>query len=226
MRISAHHNRTPSAPRRDGSTDRLRTEVTHIYKLTSRFLADPDVYNNDWILNNLVTYTKELRIFLSDAEVQTMMDFQKLRLHFCGLMEELFEGINRSKTPSRWLPFESRKSAFALMEEWAPPTGRREDTMRFNFTQQPDTHERPRNVLVEIGKKELKTAALSAMASLCVSRTGSKEIPTNEMCRQDRLALRLKAIPFCRLISAGCFNGSMITSATSTTKSSQSAVVL
>jgi hypothetical protein len=176
------HNRTPSAPRGDGSIDRLRTEITHIYKLTSRFLVDPEVYNNDWILNNLVTYTKELRLFLSDAEVQTMMDFQKLRLHFCGLMEELFEGINRSKTPSRWLPFESRKSAFALMEDWcgSSPNGShmtgRDDAMRFHYSQHNDATERPRNVLMEIEKKELKTAALSAMASLCV-RFYSKPAP-------------------------------------------------
>lgn len=176
IRMGTHY-RTPSSPRRNRKTDRLRTEVTHVYKLTSHFLHEPEVYNDDWIVNNLVTYTKDLRIFLSDAEVQNDWEFQRLRFHYCGLMEELFEGINRTKDPSRWLPFESRKSAFSLMEDWCgyspnqDQIAQREENMRkFAIAHPHETGQmRITAAAMEIEKKNLRAAALSAMASLCVS---------------------------------------------------------
>lgn len=175
LRIGTHH-RTPSGARRNRNTDRLRTEVTHVYKLTSTFLREPDVHNDDWIVNNLVTYTKDLRIFLSDAEVQNDWEFQRLRYHYCGLMEELFEGINRRPDPSRWIPFEARKSAFSLMEDWCGYSpnqhqiAQREDHMRKLALAQQHEYGELRNTAaaMEIEKKNLRAAALSAMASLCV----------------------------------------------------------
>ncbi|KAG2421135.1 hypothetical protein HFD88_000751 [Aspergillus terreus] len=174
IRIGAHY-RSPSSPRRNRKTDRLRTEVTHVYKLTSHFLQESEVYNDDWIVNNLVTYAKDLRIFLSDAEVQNDWEFQRLRFHFCGLMEELFEGVNRTKDPSRWIPFESRKSAFSLMEDWcgyspnqAQISQREENMRKYAISQQVETGElRNTAAAMEIEKKNLRAAALSAMASLC-----------------------------------------------------------
>ncbi|KAJ5102364.1 hypothetical protein NUU61_004586 [Penicillium alfredii] len=174
IRIGSHY-RTPSSPRRNRKTDRLRTEVTHVYKLTSHFLQEPEVYNDDWIVNNLITYARDIRIFLSDAEVQNDWEFQRLRFHYCGLMEELFEGINRTKDPSRWMPFESRKSAFSLMEDWCgyspnqAQISEREDNMRKFAMAQPHETGEMRNTAaaMEIQKKNLRASALSAMASLC-----------------------------------------------------------
>ncbi|WEW57354.1 Cell morphogenesis protein PAG1 [Emydomyces testavorans] len=173
VRIGTHH-RTPSSPRRNRQTDRLRTEVTNVYKATSHFLKEPEVYNDDWILNNLITYTRDLRIFLSDVEVQNDLEFQSLRFHYCGLMEQLFEGIKRSKDPLRWMPFESRKSTFSLMEDWcgySPNQSQinvREENMRkLALARQIDHGEVRSTAAMEIEKRNLRMAALSAMASLC-----------------------------------------------------------
>jgi len=171
------HQRTGSSPRRNRKTDLLRTEVTHVYKLTSRFLREPAVLQDEWILNNLSSYTKDLMIFLSDAEIENDWECQRLRRHYCGLTEELYQGINRTPDPSRWMAFESRKSSFALMEDWcgySPNQSRisqREDNMRRSvLDQHQDTGERTNvTAAMEIEKKNLKTAALSAMAALCVS---------------------------------------------------------
>lgn len=176
LRIGTHQ-RSGSSPRRNRRTDRLRTEVTHVYKLTARFLREPQVLEDEWIINNISTYTKDLMIFLSDAEIQNDWECQKLRRQYCGLLEELFDGINRTKDPSRWMAFESRKSAFALMEDWcgySPNQSRisqREDTMRQSaLDQHLDTGERTNvTAAMEIEKRNLTTAALSAMAALCVS---------------------------------------------------------
>ena len=168
------HQRTASSPRRNRRTDLLRTEITHVYRLTSHFLKESDVYQDDWILNNLVVYTKDLKLFLMDGEVQMDWEFQKLRRHYCGLMEELFEGINRTKDPSRWMTFESRKSSFALMEDWcgySPNQNQirqREDSMRQSMIDQQSLGERGTvTAAMEIEKRNLRTAALSAMAALC-----------------------------------------------------------
>ncbi|KAJ5894826.1 hypothetical protein N7495_006517 [Penicillium taxi] len=174
MRIGTHL-RTPSSPRRNRKTDRLRTEVTHVYKLTSHFLRELAVYNDDWVVNNLVTYARDIRLFLSDVDVQSDWEFQRLRFHYCGLMEELFEGVNRTKDPSRWMPFESRKSAFSLMEDWCgyspnqEQIAAREESMRKYAPAQPREGGEMRNAAAatEIEKKNLRAASLSAMASLC-----------------------------------------------------------
>ncbi|KAI9675926.1 MAG: Cell morphogenesis protein PAG1 [Trizodia sp. TS-e1964] len=173
-RMSAHQ-RTGSSPKRSRRTDRIRTEVTHVYRLTSHFLKDRDVLDDQWILNNLLTYTKDLRMFLGDAEVQTDWDFQGLRRHYCGLMEELFEGINKTEDPSRWMPFEARKSSFALMEDWcgfSPNLDNlraREASLKLFLLEHQREHGENQLILstVEKEKKELRTAALSAMAALC-----------------------------------------------------------
>ncbi|KAI0478763.1 cell morphogenesis N-terminal-domain-containing protein [Xylariaceae sp. FL0804] len=168
------HQRTNSGHRLNRKMDPLWTELTHVYKLTSHFLKDPEVYQDDWIINNLCIYTKDLKLFLMDGEVQMDWDFQKLRRHYCGLMEELFEGINRTKDPSRWMTFESRKSSFALMEDWCgfspnqPQIRQREDTMRQSMIDQQSVAERGIvTAAMEIEKRNLRTAALSAMAALC-----------------------------------------------------------
>ncbi|MBE3044333.1 hypothetical protein IMZ48_17560, partial [Candidatus Bathyarchaeota archaeon] len=168
------HQRSNSNPKRNRKMDLLRTEITHVYKLTSHFLKDPEVYGDEWILNNLVAYTKDLKLFLMDGEVQTDWEFQKLRRHYCGLVEELFEGINRTSDPSRWMSFESRKSAFSLMEDWcgfSPNQTQirvKEDMMRQSLMDQQGLGERgTATAAMEIEKRNLRTAALSAMAALC-----------------------------------------------------------
>ena len=176
QRIGIQHQRTGSHPRRNPSTDRLRTEVTQVYRLTARFLHEPAVLQDEWILNNLCTYTKDLMIFLNDANVQNDWACQKLRRQYCGLMEELFESISRTAEPSKYISFDSRKSAFALMEDWGGYSSnqaridQREHIWQYDLEQHPDTGERTNvTVTIEIEKKNLKTAALSAMAALCVS---------------------------------------------------------
>ena len=179
MRVG--HQRTNSGARRNRRTDRLRTEVTHVYKLTSRFLHEKEVLREDWILNNLIKYTDEMRFFLSDAEVQNDFEFQTLRRHYCGLVEEVFEGIGRTKEPNKWMSFEGRKATFALMEDWcgySPDQNQislREEHMKQSAIDQNQDNTERTNITVNFEKEKgnLKAAALSAMASLCVSRMKS-----------------------------------------------------
>ncbi|EDU42243.1 cell morphogenesis protein (PAG1) [Pyrenophora tritici-repentis Pt-1C-BFP] len=142
-----NHNRTISSPRpMNFRTDHLRTEITH-----------------------------DLRIFLSDTEVQLEVRYLKLRTHYCGLVEVLFEGINKTSDPLRWMPFQARKAAFTLMEEWCGYSAnqaqirQREEHMRRSILDRAIEADNKGNVTaaLEIEKRDLRTAALSAMAALC-----------------------------------------------------------
>ncbi|KAL2208726.1 transcriptional activator leucine zipper [Sarocladium strictum] len=168
------HQRTNSSPRRNRKMDLLRTEITHVLKLTAHYLKRPEIYQADFFLETVTIYARDLKLFLMDGEVQMDWEFQKLRRHYCGLMEALFEGINLTEDPSRWMTFESRKSAFSLMEDWCgfspnqPQIRAREDTMRQSLINQQTLNERGTlTAAMEIEKRNLRTAALSAMAALC-----------------------------------------------------------
>ena len=168
------HQRTGSAPRRNRKMDLLRTEITHVFKLTAHFLKDPEIYQNDFYMAQLSNYTKELKLFLMDGEVQMDWEFQRLRRHYCGLVEALFEGITKTKDPMRWMTFESRKSAFSLMEDWcgfSPDQTHiqaREHSMRKSIIEKKGTNEDGQlTAAMEIEKRNLRGAALSAMAALC-----------------------------------------------------------
>ncbi|CAK7268880.1 Cell morphoproteinsis protein PAG1 [Sporothrix epigloea] len=170
------HQRTNSSPRRNKKMDLLRTEITHVYRLTAHFMKLPEVYNDDWVLKHLVLYTRDMKLFLMDGEVQLNIEFQRLRRHYCGLMEELYMGINRSSDPSRWMTFEARKSAFTLMEGWcgfSPSQNQlyqRDENGRLSMIDQyvqPRLPDSTLTVAMEREKRHLRTAALSAMAALC-----------------------------------------------------------
>ncbi|POS88404.1 hypothetical protein EPUL_000061, partial [Erysiphe pulchra] len=181
------HRRTTSNSWKNRRTDLLRTEVAHVYQLTAHFLKDPDIYQDEWILNNIVAYTKDLKQFLMDPEVQANWEFQKLRRYFCGVIEELFEGISLISNPSRWLDFESIKSSFALMEDWCgfstnqSQVRQREDSMKQSIIDQQSYGEWSTiTAAMEIEKRNLRTAALSAMAALCGGPLSfTAESPTN-----------------------------------------------
>jgi hypothetical protein len=171
----ATHSRTLSSPRRNERTDHLRTEITHVYKLTAQFLKAPEGYSDEWILNNLMNYTKDLRIFLSDTEIQNDAHFFKLRTHYCGLVEVLFEGVSKTSDPLQWMPFQARKAAFTLMEEWcgyaanqAQIRQREEHMRRSMLDREVDMgHKNQASAAHEIERRDLRTSALSAMAALC-----------------------------------------------------------
>ncbi|KAI5787397.1 cell morphogenesis N-terminal-domain-containing protein [Pyronema domesticum] len=167
--------RPAGGARRNRRQDRLRAEVTHVFQLTSHFLQRKEVYTDTWILRHMVAFIKDMKTFLNDPEVQYDWEHQKLRRYFCGLTEELYEGLRKSGNESMWLPFEGRLSVFILMQDWCGhgPNWQvvkdREERMRRSLinlqkeVQDPGTL----NAAMEIEKRDLKITALSAMASLC-----------------------------------------------------------
>ena len=171
----ASHQRSVSTARRSRRNDYLRTEITHLLSLTCHLLQDPIVSAEDYVLTNMVGYAKDLRLYLSDTEVQNELEFQKLRTHFCTLMETLYDSTKKLKDSSRWMSFQSRQATFALMENWCgfspneSQLRRHEDHLRRSLLDREfDLRNRGMiNSAIEKEKNELQTAALGAMASLC-----------------------------------------------------------
>ncbi|CCH42316.1 hypothetical protein BN7_1860 [Wickerhamomyces ciferrii] len=97
---------------------RLRVEVTHVLNIVSRFIEEESISQDEWIVDKLVGFIKVIKSFLSQYEVQHSFEFQKLRRYFCGLLENVYNGIQKNGDASKWLPFEARVACFTYLEEW------------------------------------------------------------------------------------------------------------
>ena len=155
--------------------DCLRTALTHLLSLTGHLLKDEPISEDDYAVTYLVDYAKSIRIFLSDSEVQGDFDYQRLRTHFCSLIEVLYECTRDLKDSKLRMSFQSRQAAFTLMENWCgfSPNERqlrqREDHLRRSILAN-EVDVRKQNVInsaIEKERIELQNAALSAMAALC-----------------------------------------------------------
>ncbi|RUS21260.1 hypothetical protein BC937DRAFT_93188 [Endogone sp. FLAS-F59071] len=169
-------NQKPHLTKRNRKFDRLRIEVMHLYQLTADSLSRETYLRDDAIVDMIMTYVKETKSFLADAEVQMDWDFQKLRRYFCGLVERLYENLSRLEDPTKIMSFETRLSLFKMFEQWcgygqsSKDTRDREARMLKDLLDQcKDSKER--GILtsnMEDERKALETAALGAMAALCV----------------------------------------------------------
>lgn len=171
----ALHQRNVSSPRRIRRTDCLRTEITHLLSLTSHLLKDEPILEDDFAVTYLIDYAKHLRIFLSDTEIQSELEFSRLRMHFCSLIEGLYDCTRELKDSTLRMSFQSRQATFSLMENWCgfSPNERqlrqREDHIRRSILAN-ELDIRKQGVInsaMEKERIELQNAALSAMAALC-----------------------------------------------------------
>ncbi|KAF2152437.1 putative cell morphogenesis protein [Myriangium duriaei CBS 260.36] len=186
---SGNHQRSMSSPRRAKRTDFLRTEITHLYRLTAHCIVDEQVIGNERVFVNMMAFTKNLRHFLNHDGIQHQLAFQKLRTHFCGLVEALYEMFSKKGELLKWMPFQTRKALFTMMEDWCgySPNQIRiteaEELMRRSLLEAtPDaTHRGGMTAALEIEKKDLRAAALSAMAGLCAG-------PVNNPSDEDTVA--------------------------------------
>lgn len=154
------HQRSGSASRQ--STDRLRTEVTHVYRLTSKFLQEEEISKDDWIIRNLVTYTNSMKRFLSDSEVQSDGEYSMLRRHYCGLVEEVYEALRKLPDSTAFMSFDDRKATFTLVEEWSGYLSASGQPINQDTLKEPG-----QTAALEIARIRLRNASLGAMSSLC-----------------------------------------------------------
>lgn len=149
----------------------------HVFYLTADCLSERSYLEDKEVMNIIMSYIKETKAFLADSEVQLEWEYHRLRVYLCGLTEKLYENIMRLDDPTSVMSFETRLSLYKMFEEWcgygmyANTTRNREAAMMREILEQcRDTSERASATqLMEEERKALESAALSAMAMLCVS---------------------------------------------------------
>ncbi|KAK9472091.1 cell morphogenesis N-terminal-domain-containing protein [Dipodascopsis tothii] len=159
--------------RRNRRQDFLRTEITHVLQLSSHFLQDAPACDHG-VIEQLVAFVKYMKNFLAQVDVQVDWEYQKIRAYFCGLIQGVFEGIGKTGAPARFMPFEGRVSCFRLIEEWCghgqyAALTRERDKRMMQFALEQCRDEAEQGILiasVELERRNLELAALSAMASL------------------------------------------------------------
>lgn len=171
--------------------DLLREQIADILRLNDRFLALPEILKDDWCIETLLHFLKDTKIYLMSDHVQNSFEHQKLRRHFCGLLQGVWEGIADLPRVTDLFPFDGRVSCFRLIEEWCGHgpyeqiTNARADHMRQAIIQQ---HRDIRDqgaltATMELEKRQVEQAALQAMASLCrgpvyqaIESSGSRKV--------------------------------------------------
>lgn len=170
-----NHQRSMSSPRRPRRADHLRLEITHLFSLTVHLLKHPAISGDEYVLEYITDYTKHLRLFLSDSDIQGQLEYQKLRTYYCALTEGLYDCSRHLKDSSRWMSFQARQATFALMENWCgfspnEPQLRAHENHVARSILDREQDLRSRGIInskIEKERNELQTAALGAMAALC-----------------------------------------------------------
>ncbi|KAI9472344.1 MAG: cell morphogenesis C-terminal-domain-containing protein [Benjaminiella poitrasii] len=163
------NNQKPYQNKRSKKNDRLRISLMNLLEMTAHCLTD-----DDKPMSVVMSYIKETKSFLMDTEVQIEWEYQRLRIHLCGLVDKVYEGILQLENPSTVMSFETRLSLYKMMEEWcgygmaAKTAQQREATMMRDVLEQcKDLKERASMTQVmEEERKALELASLSAMATL------------------------------------------------------------
>lgn len=158
--------------KRDPGEDRVRIEVVHILSiLTSRFKSSSVLYSDDLTVANLVSIIKNVKAFLTIQSIQTLPEFQRLRIYFSAFLENVFIGLKEKLDLNRWLPFEARIGCFNFLQEWSG-FGESKAIVEERYatmTQKAQLMKEPTTAvaILELEKKTLQNATLSCMATIC-----------------------------------------------------------
>lgn len=170
---------------KDPAEDRLRIEIIHILsKVTTRFGAHNIIYNDEWMIANLVSIIKSVKNLLSTPSVQVNVEYQKLRRYFCVFLERVFIGLEKKADLNRWLPFEARIGCLNYLREWCG-FGDSKGITEERFKIMRDKCNQSKNLasaaaILEVERNQLLLATLSCMATiLSGSITQQIDIPGN-----------------------------------------------
>jgi hypothetical protein len=151
---------------RSNSQDRLHTAVAQVYQLTAHFIKNPRAMEDPTSLNLLLGFVRETTLYLRNPAVREDLELQRLRRFFCGVVENLFDGlasVNEADS-RRWLSPNQRLSLYRLCEDWCS-YGVEGTRRRFGS----GSYDRGSgNQLFGPEADQLSAAAAGAMAALCV----------------------------------------------------------
>jgi hypothetical protein len=155
--------------------ERLRVAVTRIYFLTAHHLSQQRSMGKQTALSHVLKFVRNAQIFLCTAEVRDNHTLQKLRRYFCGVVEQLFDGLASLNDSGRFIQPNMHLTLYRLCEEWCQHGSHRDGVKRRLISRQRAaavSSEDDRSDAVEKFQKEtlaLSEAAVGALSSLCVS---------------------------------------------------------
>ncbi|EPX74118.1 morphogenesis protein Mor2 [Schizosaccharomyces octosporus yFS286] len=162
--------------RRNKSDNLLRSEIAHIFALTSHLLVHDSMKDEGDTLLIISEFLKDLKVFLTSC-TQTDVSSLKIKCYFAQLLEKLivFQNLNNGV---EILPLSGRVSCWKLLDEW---TGfgpaqevmkNQQDEIRFSIVENnKDIRERDRLLAsFEAAKQNLEYLTIKAMIALSTSR--------------------------------------------------------
>ena len=157
------------AVERSRRQERLHSAVARIYWITAQHLPHQRSAGRQAALSNVLKFVRNTQTFLLSPEMRDNFALQRLRCHFCGTVERLFDGLSTLKDSDRFIPSNMHLTLYRLCEEWCQ-LGPQSDTVTRRFLSM--------QKLAAVARCEpdfqretvaLSDAAIGAMASLCVS---------------------------------------------------------
>ena len=155
---------------------RFYTAVTRIYFLTASSLLDQRSAGRQAALAHVLKFVRQTQSYLTSSENRDLYTLQRLRRYFCGTVERVFEGMATLKDSDRFIPPKIHLSLYRLCEEWCQ-FGKQSDVVkrRLILMQKTAATGAPEPQLqaeaierFQTETKQLSTAAVGALASLCV----------------------------------------------------------
>lgn len=167
--VNSHH-RGISSPRRQSPSAYPSTALARVYELTSPLISLAGSKNDEWILEHVATYLKNLALHLQVEENNT--DGSSLQRHYCGLLENFFLGIQTTNNAEKWMSFQVRRASFVLLETWFTKSHAKDESQHKEEGENDRYSNRSRAAkpLTTASFREhrkLRDAASSAMAVLC-----------------------------------------------------------
>lgn len=166
-----------SMSRRTRRQDRLYLAVAHIYQLTARYMKDQRGVDRQDTLTNVLKFVKNTQVFLSSPEIRGDWQMQCMRRYFCGIVEQLFDGLSNLQSSDRFVPAHTHLTLYRLCEEWCQ-CGSQSDRVKQRLVAMqtaatagfPDPQQKAEAIeRFQTETRSLSHAASGAMAALCVS---------------------------------------------------------
>ena len=166
------------------------TAVTRIYFLTANLLLEQRSAGRQAALAHVLKFVRQTQSYLTSPDNRDLYTLQRLRRYFCGTVERVFGGMAVLKDSDRFIPPKIHLSLYRLCEEWCQ-FGKQSDVVkrRLIFMQKAAATGAPEPQLqaeaierFQTETKQLSTAAVGALASLCVR---ARPFPFERMTEND-----------------------------------------
>ncbi|KAL5476804.1 TAO3 [Sanghuangporus weigelae] len=165
---------SPTSTRRSRRQDRQYLAVAHIYQLTAHHLKDQRGVGRTDSLTNVLKFVRHTQAFLSNSETRKDWQQQRLRRYFCGIVEQLFDGLSSLQSSDRFIPAHMHLTLYRLCEEWCQCGSQSESVKQRLVTMQtaatagfPDPQQKAAAIAqFQTETRLLSHAACGAMASL------------------------------------------------------------